>query len=49
MSLVVCCHLGRTKLLLDSRDLFRLPQHARRGLGESDDRCVVHVNDDHGK
>ena len=36
--LVVYYFLGRTKLLLDTCDLFRLPQHVYRSSGESDDR-----------
>ena len=45
----VRCHqssattLAESKLLLDTHDLFRLPQHVNRGLGESDDRCLVNV------
>ena len=36
-------------LLLDILDLFRFPQHVHCGLGESDDRGIVHVNDVHRK
>ena len=40
---------GQNELLLGSHDRFRLHQHVFRDSGESDDRCVVHVKDDHCK
>jgi hypothetical protein len=46
MSLVVYYHLGRNELLLDTHDLFRLPQLVYRGSGESDGPYSVHADDD---
>jgi hypothetical protein len=45
MSLVAYFHASRHELLLDTHDIFRLPQHVYRVLGESDGPYFVHVND----
>ena len=51
----VRCHLSfvitlaKTKPLQVNLGRFRLPQHVLDDLGESDDRRLVYVNDDHGK
>ena len=34
-------------LLLDTHNIVRLPQHVHHGLGESEDRHFVHLDDNH--